>query len=159
MAKSLIPKSYIHKCFFSQSLIYLSLVLKNKDEIRNSFRENEVTLVFCFYIKRDRLLSSRSIHSLYLEFLNSCGTSCDIGPDETFWHFLFRWEAVKSLQTTEKFLQVSHFLLHSSIEHSFCLLVPWNNHGNKIFKLLFLCVWHFLYFAEKYQEFVDYYIN
>ena len=52
---------------------------------------------------------------------------------------------VKSGETTKKFLQMSHFLLHSFIEHSLCLVVLGNNNGDKIslrflfFLLRFLC--------------------
>ena len=46
---------------------------------------------------------------------------------------------VTSVETTKKFLQMSRFLLHSSIEHSFCLVVLGNNDGDKSFvKFLFL---------------------
>ena len=52
---------------------------------------------------------------------------------------------VKSGETTKRFLRMSHFLLHSFIEHSLCLVVLGNNNGDKIslrflfFLLRFLC--------------------
>ena len=39
---------------------------------------------------------------------------------------------VKAGETIEKFLQMSHFLLHSFIDHSFRLVVLGNNDGDKI---------------------------
>ena len=40
---------------------------------------------------------------------------------------------IKSGEITKRFLQMSHFLLHSFIKHSFWLLVLGNNDGDKIF--------------------------
>ena len=57
---------------------------------------------------------------------------------------------VNSVETTKKFLQISHFLLNSFIEHSFCLAVVGNNDGDKIsLKFLFLLYVTLTVFCKK----------
>ena len=57
---------------------------------------------------------------------------------------------VKLGETTQKFLQMSHFLLHSFIEHSFCLVVLGNIDGDKIsHRFLFLLYVTFLVLCGK----------
>ena len=65
----------------------------------------------------------------------------------------------KSGETSKKFLQMSYFLLHYFIEHSFCLVVQGNNDGDKISLRLLFLLWHLRYYAENYQAFVDYCIK
>ena len=61
----------------------------------------------------------------------------------------------KSVETTKTLLQI--FLLLSSTDHSFCLVVLGNNDDNKSSpKVLFFCMRQLWYFVEKYQTFVDY---
>ena len=45
--------------------------------------------------------------------------------------FVLGRKASKSGEITKKCLQMSHFLLHSSIEHSFCLVFLGNNDDHK----------------------------
>ena len=55
---------------------------------------------------------------------------------------------------------MSHFLLHSFIEHLFCSAVLGNNNGDKIsLRFLFLLYVTLKYFVEKYQAFADYCIK
>ena len=51
-----------------------------------------------------------------------------------FSQFLFHLTAKqeKSVETTKNFFHMSHFLLHCSIKHSFCLVVLENSDGDKV---------------------------
>ena len=65
-------------------------------------------------------------------------------------YFRLLGNPVKSRETTKKFSQISHFLLHSFIEHSFCLVVLGNNDGNKIYlRFLFLLYVTFMVLCGK----------
>ena len=57
---------------------------------------------------------------------------------------------VKSGETTKRLLQMSHFLLHLSIEHLLCLVVLGNNDGEKFsLKFLFLLYVTLMVFCGK----------
>ena len=59
-------------------------------------------------------------------------------------YFCLVEKQVKSVKTTKEFLQMLHFLLRSSIELLFCLVVLWNNDGDKIY-LKFLILLHVVF--------------
>ena len=69
-------------------------------------------------------------------------------------------KASKVRRNYKKFLLMSYFLLHFSIEHFLCLVGLGNNDGDKIsLKFLFLLYVTLMPFTEKYQSLVDYCIK
>ena len=62
---------------------------------------------------------------------------------------LVAWQ-VNSVKTTRKFLQISHLLLHFSIEQLFSFIILGNNDGDmNSFKFLFLLYVAFIIFSGK----------
>ena len=118
---------------------YSNLLAEEQQTLRRWFATPHLTLpMFITFVNSKSFF--KTSHTQHIAYPTICRVSNNISTVtlQNSFNFIFSLH-YKSGETSKKFLQMSHFLLHSFIEHLFCLVVQGNNDGDKIsLRLLFL---------------------